>query len=72
MLIILSLLISISYSYEINLYQVRSSTQILAYAIPSTIGNSEVNLWFDTGSSWMWVDTCNKNYSNYWKTNKCP
>jgi hypothetical protein len=30
------------------------------------------NLLVDTGSSWTWVNSCNKAYNPYWTKNKCP
>jgi len=30
------------------------------------------NLLVDTGSSWTWVNSCNKAYNPYWNENKCP
>ena len=30
------------------------------------------NLLVDTGSSWTWVNSCNKAYNSYWNENSCP
>lgn len=34
--------------------------------------NNTLDFLIDTGSSWTWAMSCNKNEEPYWKLNNCP
>ena len=51
----------------------------VAFLAKITFGKTELknetqtfNLLVDTGSSWTWVNSCNKAFNSYWKYNDCP
>ena len=42
------------------------------YTTKIDIGNQTFNLLADTGSSWTWVKSCDKEMYTFWQDNQCP